>query len=450
MVAVNLNTRWSFSSISNTLPSGKDSSLYKIECFLEVYDSASGVSRIISTVIVQPSTASLSLDQVTTMIDSISELSRSTDYKLSVLSALSLTLSTVTCTLTPNCTLLNRQPCELTSNTCGSCIPGYIGILGDSNIACVPEDDDVTSSCDHESDCRPWEVCSFGTCVEKKKMCVNGCSGHGTCSFYTTVTFTQVTSCPITDDECMAVCACETGYDGAYCQYLLRNAQVRTIATSGIISGISGIVDMLGSEVDSMQRLQTLFSLLPSDVSCYTENSIESLLSLSSNVTKLTSTLQIPYESCTGPFNILSIVSKFSMLSKIKNRRRLRQLAEGITARSGYLESLFYSTSEIYASDMVGGQLPVYRSDPSGTQYTFASSTSQDTEISILSPIVPGKNSSIVKIYSPGLNGMSVISFNGGLLSNSAVMVTKICIFILNKIVCCSALCIVSNILIHY
>ena len=125
MAVVNLNTRWSFSSISSLLPSGKDSDSFAVKCFLEVYDAAGGVSTTTLVVIVRPSPASLNLDQVTRMIDSISGASRSTDYKLSLLSALSLSFSRVTCISAPNCALLNRQPCDLTANTCGSCITGY-------------------------------------------------------------------------------------------------------------------------------------------------------------------------------------------------------------------------------------------------------------------------------------------------------------------------------------
>ena len=425
MAVVNLNTRWSFSSISSLLPSGKDSNSYAIECFLEVYDAAGGVSTTTLVVIVRPSPASLNLDQVTRMIDSISGASRSTDYKLSLLSALSLSFSRVTCISAPNCALLNRQPCDLTTNTCGSCITGYIGIFGDSNISCVPEGHGVVSSCNNvkESDCLPWEECKSGTCTEKMKACVNDCSGHGMCEFYATSTYAQVTSCLITDSECMAVCICETGYDGISCQYFGRSGQIRAIAASGIISGISEIVDTLAPEVDSMQRLQTLLSLLPSDVSCYTEISIKSLLSLSSNITRLTSTMQFPYESCTGPFNILSIVSQFRMLSTFKNARRLRRLTDASMSRSGDLDSLFLSTSDIYASDMVGGQLTVYRLDPSGIQYAFASTTAQDTDVLITTESIFLKNASYLNIKSPGENQISLISYNAGADMNADVMV---------------------------
>ena len=148
------------------------------------------------------------MSQITDMLDSISQTSKSTDYKLSILSSLSISLSAKTCLSAPNCSSLFRQPCELTSNTCGSCVTGYIGVLGDSNIACIPPGDNIgISICSSESDCQPWESCVSGACKEKAKTCSNGCSAHGTCNFYDTSTFSSVTVCLVTDSTCMAVCA---------------------------------------------------------------------------------------------------------------------------------------------------------------------------------------------------------------------------------------------------
>jgi hypothetical protein len=151
---------------------------------------------------------SMSMRQVTDILDSISQSNRSsTDYKLSALSALSSSLSATTCASAPNCSSLFRQPCELTSNTCGSCVTGYIGVVGDSNIACIRlEDDGKVSVCRTRSDCHPWETCVSGTCQENTKICSNGCSEHGTCRFFNTSTFSLVKLCLATDSSCMAVC----------------------------------------------------------------------------------------------------------------------------------------------------------------------------------------------------------------------------------------------------
>ncbi len=42
----------------------------------------------------------------------------------------------VSCLAAPNCTSLNRQSCEATADTCGTCIHGYFGTYGDSNDLC--------------------------------------------------------------------------------------------------------------------------------------------------------------------------------------------------------------------------------------------------------------------------------------------------------------------------
>jgi hypothetical protein len=45
-------------------------------------------------------------------------------------------LNSVDCNVPTSCYLLNRYECQDTVKTCGACYPGYIGIEGDSNIAC--------------------------------------------------------------------------------------------------------------------------------------------------------------------------------------------------------------------------------------------------------------------------------------------------------------------------
>ena len=172
-----------------------------------------------------------------------------------------------------------------------------------------------------------------------------------------------------------------------------------------------------------MQRLQSLLALLPSDISCYTKESIGSLLWLSSNISSLTASLAFPYESCTGPFKILSIISNFAIMSSLKVATRRRRLSETNLFKSEGLESLLFSTSEIYASDMVAGQLPVYRTDSSGIKYVFASSSFQDKELLIRNEHILSQNISYLKIENPGDNRVSVISYNAGTGLNADLMV---------------------------
>ena len=46
---------------------------------------------------------------------------------LFLLSQIATTINTVNCTVSKECSALNRDHCLLTPGTCGGCLPGYIG-----------------------------------------------------------------------------------------------------------------------------------------------------------------------------------------------------------------------------------------------------------------------------------------------------------------------------------
>ncbi|KAJ1388429.1 hypothetical protein B484DRAFT_409627 [Ochromonadaceae sp. CCMP2298] len=48
------------------------------------------------------------------------------------------TLNAVDCTVPSPCAPLHRRTCQATAGTCGPCLGGYLGLSGDSNIACQP------------------------------------------------------------------------------------------------------------------------------------------------------------------------------------------------------------------------------------------------------------------------------------------------------------------------
>ena len=54
-----------------------------------------------------------------------------------VLSALASSLNAVNCTVATPCTALSRSACSGTAHTCGPCLPGHLGVSGDSNARCA-------------------------------------------------------------------------------------------------------------------------------------------------------------------------------------------------------------------------------------------------------------------------------------------------------------------------
>ena len=121
------------------------------------------------------------------------------------------------------CYQVNRNPCKQTRETCGVCLPGYLGEDGDSNSRCYNSsvassfvkaeaskrtdfknqvtgfklknsdteyEKSVTSlqgtSCHKDGDCAGmWQSCIMYECKPTPKSCTAGCSGHGSCYYVT-------------------------------------------------------------------------------------------------------------------------------------------------------------------------------------------------------------------------------------------------------------------------
>ena len=137
-------------------------------------------------------------------------------------------LSEARCDLSPDCFNLNRSPCSRTTHTCGSCLTGYRGVFGDSNVACV---NDTTPLLGLGDRCTSDDMCALGvcvasTCVAPQRTCPLGrdsgeiCSGsgHGVCHYinYQGNALTPET-CTVDNSYCRAVCSCQPGYVGVDC-----------------------------------------------------------------------------------------------------------------------------------------------------------------------------------------------------------------------------------------
>jgi len=181
-------------------------------------------------------------------------------------------ISHVNCSKVPDCSFLARQPCESTPQTCGPCLPGYIGIVGDSNIACAQQ---APMFMMHHSGGRRLAIgggsaligdycftgaeCLYGYCVgysdsapgvcaDPMKVCPTHdpelvCSGHGICS-YTDVSGEPVSTCLETDVYCSSVCVCSRGYGGSACSYNTIELAQRNEARISICTALLNVTDM--------------------------------------------------------------------------------------------------------------------------------------------------------------------------------------------------------------
>ena len=138
------------------------------------------------------------------------------------INAVSSMISAINCTAAPNCTTLHRGNCHNTANTCGSCLQGYTGIVGDSNVRCQSPSTIATaaSGCTTNTDCL-YGACVSGVCITPNKACPTAtpdtvCSGQGLCQFLDT-SGSVVSSCLISNVYCSSQCVCSGGYGGVDC-----------------------------------------------------------------------------------------------------------------------------------------------------------------------------------------------------------------------------------------
>jgi len=124
-------------------------------------------------------------------------------------------LTTVNCSLAPDCAALNRKVCSSVAHTCGKCMEGYIGISGFSNAKCSRSPLRTGSVCNLNSDCLT-QVCNNGLCASSSKSCPHDCAGQGVCQFYDWNGLLTL-KCDSENLFCRARCSCMLGWYGEDC-----------------------------------------------------------------------------------------------------------------------------------------------------------------------------------------------------------------------------------------
>jgi hypothetical protein len=164
---------------------------------VHVYDVYGAYAVAVSAITVQR----LGTTELMSNINSMMETTASVDDTKQMLSTISSIINVVDCSSADAsyCAVLNRQSCLRTENTCGDCITGYYGDMGDSNEICMP-------------------LHSRRLQLAIPKMCASTtCSGHGLCIYENINTGAIQNACNLGDATCQAVCACDGGYNGPVC-----------------------------------------------------------------------------------------------------------------------------------------------------------------------------------------------------------------------------------------
>jgi hypothetical protein len=265
--------------LTTVLPDGSDFDDHTIYLYLSIADSFNCSASTSSTVQVYTTSASsLNLTAVNNLVESSLEPAQwasNWNNLVGVMNALSHSLNSVNCTVEVDCSTLNRASCAGTAHTCSSCLPGFIGQVGDSNHPCIYSADwaspletmarrlsDV-SVCIVDSDCplAPLSQCINSTCVDLPKQCPTSitnetCSGHGSC-FALDNTGNPVDYCGLMDQGCSVLCVCDAYHGGRDCSYGLDEAAVRLQARTMMCQAVDKLVRYSTPSVTFVSQLST-------------------------------------------------------------------------------------------------------------------------------------------------------------------------------------------------
>ena len=226
--------------VSTYLTQGMQSQEYVVTCLLEAIDTYGAKSSTATAVKVEPVEYS-SVSVYKSAIDNLLvEALSSSDADLfsQVIAGATATINAAECIYAPPCYTLNREGCSIVPNTCGECLPSFVGVSGHSNTLCrelpssansgrrrrlysyndltlldpnsVPHDlsmhlaDTVLksdgSTCVLNSECASY-FCDREICQTVSKICPNACSGQGDC-VATDINGNVLEVCTIQDSYC--------------------------------------------------------------------------------------------------------------------------------------------------------------------------------------------------------------------------------------------------------
>jgi hypothetical protein len=204
-------SRSELSYATSSLPAGDTSRASAVDCSLRIYDNLGAFADRAAVVLV---TTQDDADQASQLVlELLRSSSDSVQGMKTALAVGSSVINAVNCTAAPDCAVLNRRSCRMTSGQCGACLDGFAGDAGDRNTLCVA----LTAP--------PLQLTTT-------KGCAYNCTGHGQCIFVSKVTGSPVIKCTLADTNCDATCACVDNYSGEFCEIdpvtLRRRREVRS------------------------------------------------------------------------------------------------------------------------------------------------------------------------------------------------------------------------------
>jgi hypothetical protein len=238
---------------TTTMPAGDALDQYHMTCTVTVFDVLNAASKAQTVVTVAPMQDKQELQKA--MLTQLTSSAGNNDAVKNAVAVGGAVINAVSCADAPSCAAYNREACSKVQNTCGACLDGYVGEVGDKNALCVS----VTaagsattegagsdgSSCASDADCTGWLTCNTQVvspvCYLADKTCPDRCSDHGSCSKLNTNSMKPVGECKAGDPSCVAVCTCDTGYSGANCAQTEVDIAAKQVVRTQFLQSLSSV-----------------------------------------------------------------------------------------------------------------------------------------------------------------------------------------------------------------
>jgi hypothetical protein len=318
---------------SATLPAGSAQEDYSLNVSVIVFDTLSSSSLMQKYVSVVPMTETELESTVMSSFHNVTAATLSVDELTKLISVSSAALNRVDCSKAPDCSAFNRESCAKVSNTCGACLSGHVGQSGDQNSQCLSVD---TLS---------FSTNSTTTVIDKR--CPQDCSGHGTCSFYSTISanYEKTLSCSILSSSCVATCSCDKGYASSSCSMTEEQIAAQQSIRKAMLDGLSMIVatatttastssETFGREmIDETSALNAISSIssIVRSADDLSDESAAALMSLVGSILDKIDTSTLSSSSVTGLASVLSSIDTLMDFQKVSavggsaDRRRLSE-----------------------------------------------------------------------------------------------------------------------------